>query len=216
MSSQSVDINNTKTMVLTNTSKYNSLIFDVELDISYTADSAWQNNWHLWCTMFTTIACQIGHKYKNWKKCSYIIAEGLLNKLLQLKPSSTEWKGTVFVSGQYHDEDADSNYSEIIHDCFCYDGLMTIHKNSDPISKSESPPVCLQYTIRFLLSPALPSAQSIYRAKGYEKYYVDHPIFDFEEYRNINIEVDHEKEYNHVEVWQEAYEAYKSQHKYVR
>ncbi|KAK0071527.1 hypothetical protein PV325_012744 [Microctonus aethiopoides] len=160
--------------------------------------------------MFMTIACQIGHKYKNWKTCSYIIAYRLFNKLLQLKLSSTEWKGTIFVSGQYHDEDADSNYSAIIHDCFCYDGLMTIPKNSDPIYKSESPPVCLQYTIRFLLSPALPSAQSIYRAKGYEKCYENDSIFDFEKHGNINLEVDHEEEYNHLRMWQAiACELYK-------
>ncbi|KAK0072868.1 hypothetical protein PV326_014039 [Microctonus aethiopoides] len=207
MSSQSVDINNTKTkhVVLTNTSKYKSFIFDVELDISYTADLAWKNDWHLWWTMFTTIACQIGHKYENWRKCSYIIADSLFSKLHQLEPSSTEWNGKISSSGQYHDDDFNSDYSEIIHDCFCYAGLMTIPKYSDPIGKSS--PVCLQYTIRFLLSPALPNAQSIYRAKGYEKY-VYRIMFRWRNRNYMNIEVGDEKEYNHLRIWQAAYKAY--------
>ncbi|KAK0160532.1 hypothetical protein PV328_007934 [Microctonus aethiopoides] len=208
MSSQSVDINNTKTMVLTNTSKYNSFIYDVELDISYTADSAWKTIRHLQWTILATITGQIGYKYKNWEKCSYMIAHRLCNKLGQLTLSATECKGQISDRGQYHDEDADSNYSEIIHDCFCYDGLMTIPKYSDPISKSESPPVCLQYTIRFLLSPALPSAQSIYCANGYKMYGCRTIINREKKCRHINIEVDHEKEYNHLEVWQAAYKAY--------
>ncbi|KAK0074038.1 hypothetical protein PV325_008849, partial [Microctonus aethiopoides] len=107
MSSQSVDINNTKTMVLTNTSKYNSFIYNVELDISYTADLAWKNIGHLRWTILMTITGQIGYKYKNWEKCSYIIAHRLCNKLGQLKTSATEWKGQISDRGQCHDEDAD-------------------------------------------------------------------------------------------------------------
>ncbi|KAK0073393.1 hypothetical protein PV325_009787 [Microctonus aethiopoides] len=207
MSSQSVDINNTKTMVLTNMSKYKSFIFDVELDISYTADSAWKSDWRLWKTMLTTITCQIGHKYKNWTKCSYIIAERLFTKFLELNQSA-EWKGTISIKGQYHDRNLDSNYSEIIHDCFCYVGLMTIPENSDVDNQLKSPPVCLQYTIRFFLSPALPSAQSIYRANGYEKYASGRRFNIQTTDKRFNIEVDYEKEYNHLEVWQAAYKAY--------
>ncbi|KAK0073975.1 hypothetical protein PV326_012854 [Microctonus aethiopoides] len=213
MSSQSVDINNTKTMVLTNTSKYNSFIFDVELDISYTANSAWSSVWYLWKTMLTTITCQIGHKYKNWRKCSYIIADSLFSQLNQLNPSTREWNGKISSSGQYHDDDFNSDYSEIIHDCFCYVGLMTIPENTNPkiflFLNTMSPPVCLQYTIRFLLSPALPSAQSIYCANGYKKY-VDPIIFEDRTDKRYNIEVDYEKEYNHFEVWQAARAAYNS------
>lgn len=206
MSSKSVDINNTKITVLTNMSKYKSFIFDVELDISYTADSAWKSDWYLWETMLTTITGQIGHKYKNWEKCRYIIAECLFKKFLELNPS-TEWKGTISVRGQYHDKDLNCNYSEIIHDCFCYVGLMTIPENSDEDNQLKSPPVCLKYTIRFLLSPALPSAQSIYCANGYKKY-VDGKMFNDKTDKRFNIELDHEKEYNHLEVWQAACKAY--------
>ncbi|KAK0073976.1 hypothetical protein PV326_012855, partial [Microctonus aethiopoides] len=207
MSSQSVDINNTKTMVLTNTSKNNSFIYDVELDISYTPDYAWHDITHLWWTIVMTITGQIGYKYKNWEKCSYIIAHRLFKQWKQLTLSATEWKGKISDRGQYHDEDADSNYSEIIHDCFCYVGLMTVPENTDPASKSLSPPVCLQYTIRFLLSPALPSAQSIYCANGYKKY-VGCILFDNGTDKRFNIEVDHEKEYNHLRIWQAAYNAF--------
>ncbi|KAK0072017.1 hypothetical protein PV326_000545 [Microctonus aethiopoides] len=214
MSSQSVDINNTNTIVLINTSKYKSFIFDVELDISYTTDSVWSSYQHLWKTMLTTITCQIGHKYKNWRKCSYIIAERLCTKFPEAN-RSLGWKGTISVKGQYHDRDLDSNYSEIIHDCICYVGSMTIPENSDLIEKLESPPVCLQYTIRFFLSPALPSAQSIYCAIGYEKYEFGRSFNRRITDKRYNIEVDCGKEYNHLEVWQAAYKAHDPKYRYV-
>ncbi|KAK0081346.1 hypothetical protein PV326_007721 [Microctonus aethiopoides] len=134
-------------------------------------------------------------------------AQRLYNEFGNLIPSSTEWKGTISITGQYVDEDSVSGYSEIIYDWFSYDGFMTMPKNSK--DQHKTPPVCLQYTIRFLLNPALSVAQYIYCAKGYEK--LDHWILhDFIKYEHImNTEADHEKEYNHMEIWQAACNAHK-------
>ncbi|KAK0174508.1 hypothetical protein PV327_010270 [Microctonus hyperodae] len=197
-----------QTAALTKTSKCNRFLFDVALDISYVADAKWENSRHLWQSILTTITCQIGHKYKNWKKCSYIITEYLLKKVEELKPApSTEWKGTISISGQYVDEDSVNGYSEIIYDWFSYAGFMAVSKDSQ--DQYNSPPVSLQYTIRFLFNPALPIAQQIYSAKGYKKIYC--LLYDWkQQYENImNTKVDHEKEYNHLEIWQTASNTYK-------
>ncbi|KAK0073511.1 hypothetical protein PV325_009609 [Microctonus aethiopoides] len=209
MSSQSEDANCNKTVALTNTSKCNSFIYDVTLDLSYQADAKWENVQHFWRTILTTITCQIGHKYKNWKKCSCVIAQHLMQNFVKLNLSSTEWKGTISVAGQYVDEESVDGYSEIIHDWFCYGGFITIPKNPNDQQKSAS--VCLEYTIRFLLNPALPSAQIIYSAKGYEKMLCNYWTADtIRQYENImNTEVDYKNEYNHFKIWDAAFNAYK-------
>ncbi|KAK0073562.1 hypothetical protein PV326_013292, partial [Microctonus aethiopoides] len=209
MSSESTDINCKNTVALTNTSNCNRFIFDVTLEIVYVADAKWMNKLRFWQTILTTITCQIGHKYKNWKKCSNVIADCLTAKIISLNPSLTEWKGTVSVAGQYVDDESVNGYSEIIYDRFCYDGFMTIPKNSKDQHQSAS--VCLEYTMRFLLNPALPIAQITYSAKGYEIMSCNYwTLDDRRKYENImNTEVDHKKDYNHVEIWQAACNAYK-------
>lgn len=208
MTSKSEEIN-CNTVALTNTSKCNRFIFDVTLELSYFADGMWENNLHLWQTIIATITCQIGHKYKNWKKCSYVIADYLTVKIITLNPSLREWKGTISVAGQYVDEESVNGYSEIIYDWFSYDGYMAMPKN--PKDQHKSPPVCLQYTIRFLLNPALSVAQYIYCAKGYENIACNYRVPRGNlKYENImNTEVDHDKEYNHMKIWQAAYNVYK-------
>ncbi|KAK0074935.1 hypothetical protein PV325_007626 [Microctonus aethiopoides] len=208
MSSESEEIDCNKTVASTDASKCNRFIYDVTLDISYVADAKWNYDWLLWQTIMTTITCQIGHKYKNWKKCSCVIAGRLCSEFARLNLSLNEWKGTISITGQYVDEDSVNGYSEIIYDWFSYDGFMTMPKNSK--DQHKTPPVCLQYTIRFLLNPALSVAQYIYCTKGYRKlihYWIRDEI---SKYENImNTEVDHEKEYNHLEIWQAACNAFK-------
>ncbi|KAK0073561.1 hypothetical protein PV326_013291 [Microctonus aethiopoides] len=181
MGSQSEDINCKNTMALINTPKCNMFIFDVTLEISYVTDE------------------------------NALIAIKLFEKFLELKPSSTEWKGTISVAGQfYHKNSTSAVYSEIIYDWFLYDGFMTVPEL--PKGQHKSPSVCLQYTIKFLLNPALPIAQHIYCAKGYEKIPLigRWTVDDINKYMNIIKEkVDHEKEYNHLEIWQKAWNAYK-------
>ncbi|KAK0081347.1 hypothetical protein PV326_007722 [Microctonus aethiopoides] len=173
MGSQSKDIKCDKTVALTNTSKCDRFIFDVTLEISYVADAKWNS-------------------------------DSLLRKIIRLvKPSSTEWKGTISVTGQYHDTNSVSGYSEIIYDWFCYDGYMTVPKISTNTTRFV-PNVYLQYTMRFLLSPALPAAQSIYCAKGYEKItYLSSTDWEISE-DILDTEEDQIKEYNHLKVWQVA------------
>ncbi|KAK0081349.1 hypothetical protein PV326_007724 [Microctonus aethiopoides] len=209
MSYQSEDMNCKRIVTLENNSKCNRFIFDVTLEIAYNTDAEWGDFWHFWKAILTTITCRIGHKYKNWKKCSYVIAEHLYKKIGKLQPSLTEWKGTISVTGQYHDEDPFNNYSEIIYDWFCHDEFMTIPKNSDTEDKYELHPVSLRYAIRFLFNPALPVAENFYTDEGYEKISY-HFISNWEIFENImNTIVCGKKQYNHLEVWQASCDAYK-------
>ncbi|KAK0074934.1 hypothetical protein PV325_007625 [Microctonus aethiopoides] len=207
MTSKSENINCKNIVALTNTPKCDRFIFYVTLEISYVADAKWENIAHFWRTILATITCQIGHKYKNWKKCSCVIAERLYSEFVRLNLPLTRWKGTISITGQYVDEDSVNGYSEIIYDWFSYDGFMTIPKNIK--DRHKSPPVCLQYTIRFLLNPALSVAQNIYCVKGYEKISEDWPLQQCKNENIMNTEVDLEKEYNHLEIWQAACNAYK-------
>ncbi|KAK0081562.1 hypothetical protein PV326_007614 [Microctonus aethiopoides] len=210
MSSQSEDVTCDEIVALENTFKCNRFMFNVTLDISYYAIRKWENDLHLWQTILITITYQIGHKYKNWQKYCNIIADRLLNKLMTLKASSIEWNGQITVRGYYYDEESDSNYSEIILDCFCSNRLMSISIYSDVINQYEEIlPVCLQYNIRFiLLIPALSPDLFYYCSKKYEK--ICYPlIYEWDKYENIiNTELDRNEEYNHNQVWTAAYNAY--------
>ncbi|KAK0077491.1 hypothetical protein PV326_010014 [Microctonus aethiopoides] len=204
MSSQSVDINNKKIIALTNTSKYNSFIFDVELDISYTAYSAWESSAidFFYQALSKTIACQIGHKYKQWEVSSDIIARRLYDEFSLLQLSGKKWECIISVAGQYHDPDSVSaDFSEMIYDCFTYDGCLT--KPNDISEMLNIPDAFLQYTIRFVLSPALPSAQPLYFTRGYQKIpkCIPYLWINYSQ-KDVIKKIDQKKEYNHLVVWQ--------------
>ncbi|KAK0070923.1 hypothetical protein PV325_013849, partial [Microctonus aethiopoides] len=188
MSSQSDDIDRCKILALKKTlPECHGFIFDVTLDISFTADSYWKSSRRLLLIMLMTIVGQIGHKYEQWKNISHIIVYTLVNKLLQSEPPY-EWKGTLSVGGQYVNENSAIGSSEIIYDWFTHDGFMTI-----PDDVVNSRPVSLRYTIRFLLSPALPIAQQMYSARGYE---IIHDCYEdfWTPYEEImNTMIDHKK-----------------------
>ncbi|KAK0160533.1 hypothetical protein PV328_007934 [Microctonus aethiopoides] len=207
MTSKSEDINCNKILTLRNTSASNGFIFNVTLDISFIADPELVNFRHLCKTMLTTICCQIGHKYRNWKKCSCIIAENLSKKFKELNPSLTEWKGEISIKGQYNDEDSDNIYSEIIYDWFSYDGVMIIPPEN---SKDQHKYVNLKYTIRFFLNPTLAVAEYIFSAKGYKK--MLHHYWTLRERRTyekiMDMDVNRNYKYNHLRVWLGAYDEY--------
>ncbi|KAK0072772.1 hypothetical protein PV325_010818 [Microctonus aethiopoides] len=199
MSSQLVS---TKTL-----SQCKRCIFDVKLDLSYVMDSEQKSLNSFGSSLLTTITDQIGHKYKQWKRCIRIIRDSLFDEFLLLKPSGKEWKGTISVAGQCVDKYSVSDYSEIIYDWFTYDGFMTLPDNStNPHKPSE---VVLKYTIRFLLSPILPIAYNIYSARGYSKIY--NCVEDIEASGEItkNPNLDEENQYNHVEMWRTNHGTYK-------
>ncbi|KAK0081560.1 hypothetical protein PV326_007612 [Microctonus aethiopoides] len=204
MSSRSVDIINNNIMALTNTSKYNSFIFDIELDVSYTADSAWYYYYNdfFYKTLSMTIACQIGHKYKQWKVSSGVIACRLHDEFSSLKLSYTTWKGIISVAGQYVDQDSVSGYSEMIYDWFTYDGCLTPPKTYNQSGAVNVSDVYLQYTIRFVLSPALSGAQHLYSTRGYKKISKSRLLSGTTKYQKMMAQMDQKKEYNHLEVWQ--------------
>ncbi|KAK0160536.1 hypothetical protein PV328_007937 [Microctonus aethiopoides] len=185
----------------------NRFIFNVTLDISYSKNSDLYDTWHLKKITAATIAGQIGHKYKEWKNCSCVIAYRIFREL-RMYNASSENKNTISIHGQYVDKDSVIGYSEIIYDWFTYDGFMTVpFTDSDGVKKRISA-ISLQYTIRFLLSPALAVAQHVYSARGYTK--LTKPSSEFwTTYEKImNTEIDHEKEYNHLEMWRANYNAY--------
>ncbi|KAK0174520.1 hypothetical protein PV327_010280 [Microctonus hyperodae] len=197
MASQSVDLNCKKMVVSTNMlSKCNCFIFDVELDISYIANSAWDScyNDNFYKGLSATIACQIGHKYEQWKVSSGAIACRLYNEFSSLKPTTSKWKGTISVAGWYIDEESVNGYSEIVYDWFTYDGLLTKSKGS---GRTYIPDVFLQYTIRFVISPALPNAQNMYSIRGYKKIVKSNTTL----WTLLNEKVNHEKEYSHHAIW---------------
>ncbi|KAK0071369.1 hypothetical protein PV325_013041, partial [Microctonus aethiopoides] len=92
----------------------NRFIFNATLDISFTGNSDWNNSNHLRKILSATIAGQIGHKYKEWKKCSSVIAYRIFIELNNI--CSSKYKGTISVQGQYVDKDSVIGYSEIIYD----------------------------------------------------------------------------------------------------
>ncbi|KAK0075330.1 hypothetical protein PV326_011678 [Microctonus aethiopoides] len=203
MSYQSDDIDRNKILALKKIlPECHGFIFDVTLDISFTADSKWTSGMRLSLIMLATIVGQIGHKYEQWKNISHIIVYTLFKELLRSK-LSYNWKGTFSVGGQYVNENSAIGSSEIIYDWFTHDGFMTIPDDDD-----NSPPVSLQYTIRFLLSPALPIAQQMYSARGYK--IIRHCYEDFWTPYNeiINTMIDRKKEYNHLEMWRANCNAY--------
>lgn len=206
MSSQSDDIDRSKTVALKKTLPgYHGFIFDVTLDISFTVDRKWTSespDRRLLLTIIATIVGQIGHKYEQWKNISHIIVYTLFKELLRSKLSN-DWKGTFSVGGQYINENLTIGSSEIIYDWFTHDGFMTIPDNND-----NSPPVSLRYTIRFLLSPALPVAQRMYSDRGYKIIHVCYEDF-WKPYEEImDTMIDHKKEYNHLEMYRASYNAY--------
>ncbi|KAK0072773.1 hypothetical protein PV325_010819, partial [Microctonus aethiopoides] len=207
MSSPSVDIINNNIMALTNTSKYNSFIFDIELDVSYTADSAWDSIYmnRFYESLSMTIACQIGHKYKQWKVSSGVIACRLHDEFSSLVLSNNKWKGIISVAGQYVDQNSVSGYSEMIYDWFTYDGYLTTPKKYIRSSIYNTSDVYLQYTIRFVLSPASTGAQHFYSTRGYRKVSNSRLLFGTTNFEKIMFEImDQKKEYNHLEVWHAA------------
>lgn len=186
----------------------NRFIFNATLDISFTVNSNWDNLVHLRKIISATIAGQIGHKYKEWKKCSCVIAHYIFTKLNKI--CSSEYEGTFSIQGQYVDKDLVIGYSEIIYDWFTYDGFMTIPStDSAGLEKERISAIFLQYTIRFLFSPALAVAQHVYSARGYVKFHEPASSeFSTTYQRIMNTEIDHEKEYNHLEMWRANYNAF--------
>ncbi|KAK0073640.1 hypothetical protein PV326_013210 [Microctonus aethiopoides] len=211
MSLQSADINNKKIMVLTNTSKYKSFIFDVELEISCTADSVWDRRYmdRFIKTLSTTIACQIGHKYKQWKVSTGAIACKLNTELSLLSRSQYKLEGTCSVGGQYIDNDSDDSYSEMIYDWFTYNGCLAVSKDFKIPSNVSLSNIYLQYTIRFFLGPALPIAQDVYCTRRYPKVLKSDLNYWTDEEEVINWEME---EYNHCEVWQAVTKSYLTLH----
>ncbi|KAK0072977.1 hypothetical protein PV325_010436, partial [Microctonus aethiopoides] len=180
-------------------SQGNRCIFDVQLDISYVVDTEWKSLNSFGMTLLTTIADQIGHKYKQWERCSRAIRDCLFDEFLLLKPTGKEWKGKISVACQCVDKYSVSDYSEIIYDRFTYDGFMTITNKCTRLDKPSD--VFLKYTIRFFLSPILPIAYQMYCARGYTKIYNCPEDIETNGETTKKPNLDDEKEYNHVEMW---------------
>ncbi|KAK0174521.1 hypothetical protein PV327_010281 [Microctonus hyperodae] len=187
-------------LVPTKMSQSNICIFDVTLDISYTADSEWKSFDCFKSTLLTTIVGQIGHKYKQWKRCSCIIRDCLSEKF---EPLQRKCKGTFSVAGQCEDKYTAGGFSEIIYDSFTYDGFMTIPDNFTNQDKPSN--VFLQYTIRFFLRPILPIAYHMYSARGYNIIYKCVQNTDESDNIIMNLNLNVEKEYDHVKIWREIY-----------